>query len=109
MYDRWHYLIGTQEQLEPVWQTYFVGIEVFEDGEHAEIPSDELLQQYGLFDGLDDPAIQEAKSVIEDFGGGYDVAHSTPVWLIDAQGQIRVKHGQDLIPARLVDDIRQLF
>lgn len=110
MYDRWHYVIGTREELEPVWKAYFVGAPIIQEAaEGEEEISDEILQQYGLVKGLDDPSIQQAKAIIEKFGGGYDVMHSTPVWLIDARGRIRVKHGQDLAPSDLAADIRQLL
>ena len=108
MSDDWHYLIGTTEQLNPVWKSYFIGVETFEAEEDGRV-DDTVLEQYGLFRGLDDKTILEAKGVIENFGGGDDVAHSTPVWLIDGEGQIRVKHGQDLLPEEMVDDIRLLL
>jgi cytochrome oxidase Cu insertion factor (SCO1/SenC/PrrC family) len=110
MDDRWQYLIGPWEELEPVWQAYYVAAPVIEeDAVGAEQISDEQLRQYGLVNGLDEAAVQQAKRIAAQFGGGYDVGHSTPVWLIDTQGQIRVKHGQDLVPADLADDIRQLL
>lgn len=108
MSDGWHYLIGTTEQLGPVWKSYFIGADIFE-AEEAEIASDSVLEEHGLFRGLGDDTILQAKGVIGRYGGGYDVAHSTPVWLIDSDGLIRVKHGQDLLPEDVVTDIRLLL
>ena len=108
MSDGWHYLIGTAEQLGPVWKSYFIGADIFET-EEAEIASDSVLEEHGLFRGLGDDTILQAKGVIGRYGGGYDVAHSTPVWLIDGDGLIRVKHGQDLLPEDVVTDIRLLL
>ena len=108
MYDRWDYLIGSREQLEPVWQAYYVAAPVIKGTEHGEV-SDELLEEYGLFRGLDEEAIGDVKGVLKEFGGGYDVQHSTPIWLIDRQGWIRVKLGMDVAPSELVYDIRLLL
>ncbi len=108
MYNRWDYLIGSREELESVWQAYYVAAPVIE-GIGEESVSDQLLEEYGLFRGLDDGAIRDAKGVLKEFGGGYDVQHSTPVWLIDAEGRIRVKLGMDVAPSELVYDIRLLL
>lgn len=107
MYDRWHYLIGTREQLEPVWRSYFVALpEATEDSAFA---SDAELRMYGLTRGLDDADIATANRVRATLGGGPTIGHSTPVWLIDPGQRIRVKHGQDLEPSQLADDIRSLL
>ncbi|MFQ5796157.1 MAG: SCO family protein [Candidatus Bipolaricaulia bacterium] len=107
MYERWHYVIGTQEQLEPVWQAYYIGEPVITD--ESKFLSDEELRSYGLFQGLDGPSIATANRVRGKFGGGYDVGHATPVWLIDAKQRIRVKLAADLAPSDLVQDVRQLL
>ena len=107
MYDRWHYLTGTREELEPVWQAYFVGVPAIT--EYSRFASYEILQFYGLLRGLDYSAIASAEEVRFKYGAGYDVSHPTPVWLIDARGQIRVKLGHDLTPAELAQDVRKLL
>jgi len=107
MYDRWHYLLGTREQLEPVWRSYFVGLpEATGDSSFA---SDAELRLYGLTRGLDDAAVATANRVRTTLGGGPGIGHTTPVWLIDPGQNIRVKHGQDLEPSQLASDIRNLL
>ena len=108
MNGRWDYLIGSMEQLEQVWRDYYVAAPVV--GEvGGDSVSKELLREYGLFKGLDMELIEGAMEVLEDFGGGYDVQHSTPIWLIDPQGRLRVKLGMDVAPLELVHDIRLLL
>lgn len=108
MYDQWHYLTGSKERLKPVWDAYYVGEPVI-TSEAAEEISEEDLEFYGLLRGLDDASIAQAKEIIKEFGGGYDVGHGIPVWLIDPKGRMRVKLGQDLAPSELVHDIRLLL
>jgi len=104
LYDRWHYLIGSEEQLKPIWNGYYVADPFITD--RAVFASDSDLKFYGLLQGLDTESIAEANRARGKFGGGYDVSHPTPVWLIDSDQQIRVKLGQDLDPKELVQDIR---
>ena len=107
LYDRWHYLIGIREQLEPIWQSYFVGLPVTA-GASTSVSDDEL-RLHGLTRGLDDAAIATADRVRTTLGGGPSIGHSTPVWLIDPDQRIHVVHGQDLEPAQLAADIRRLL
>ena len=108
MNGKWDYLIGSMEQLEQVWGDYYVAAPLVEETGEESV-SKELLREYGLFKGLDMELIEEAMEVLEDFGGGYDVQHSTPIWLIDPQGRLRVKLGMDVGPLELVHDIRLLL
>lgn len=103
----WHYLVGSAAELRPVWDAYFVGEPVV--GAEVDAPSDAELRDYGLYRGLGREAEEDARRVRDRFGGGYDVSHITPVWVIDQQGRIRVKHGADLDPADLASDVRLLL
>lgn len=108
MDERWHYLIGSPEELQPVWEAYFVGEPTVSE-EAEELFSEEQLREGGLYRGLGRGAERDARRVRDRFGGGHDVGHATPVWVIDPQGRIRVKHGVDLDPADLASDIRLLL
>jgi cytochrome oxidase Cu insertion factor (SCO1/SenC/PrrC family) len=108
MFDRWHYLVGTTAELRPVWEAYLVGEPVVTEEAHG-VPSEEELRSLGLYRGLDQASIAEALRVRDRFGGGYDVGHGTPVWLIDGDHRIRVKLGADLDPADLAHDVRLLL
>lgn len=106
MSDRWHFLTGTEAELEPVWEAYLIRPARADRAEHV---SDDVLREYGLFSGLSEQEITGAKAAIDQFGGGYEVIHSTPVWLIDPSGQLRAFQGQDLLPSELVHDIELLL
>lgn len=106
MEGRWRYLVGTKADLEPVWKEYYIGTPVV-SGQSAAV-SDVDLRLGGLLRGLDDKGIADANRLRADFGGTYDVSHSTPVWVITGGNEIRLKHGQDLDPADLASDVRKL-
>ena len=55
--------------------------------------------------------LDKAQAVAEDVGaGGYLIGHSTPVYLIDRSGMLRVLHTDlTLDPQPLVQDIRLLL
>ena len=108
MDGKWHYLIGDRKQLEGVWRDYYIAAP-FIDKDENESVSEELLTEYGLFNGLNLERIDDAKGVLHDFGGGYDVKHSAPIWLIDQRGLIRVKLGMDVAPLELLHDVRMLL
>lgn len=70
MFDRWRFLTGTQAQLEPIWNYYWVG-EV-RHGPPGAIPA----------------------------AASYRIGHSSPVHLFDRSGQIRVVFDADSGPPR---------
>lgn len=105
MYDRWHYLTGSKDALQPVWTAYYIRPT---HGEEAGFATEEQLEEFGLTTGLTEEEIQSANAARFGFGGGYEVGHSTPVWLIDARGRIRVNAGPAFDPEVLADDIRRL-
>ncbi len=96
MVDRWSFLTGTEEELKPVWRAYYVAAE----------PE---TNTGGALDTLSGET--EAQAVAEDIGaGGYLIGHSTPVYLIDRSGMLRVLHTNlTLDPQPLVHDIRLIL
>ncbi len=98
MLDKWTYAVGSREELTSVWAAYYVDPTV---EEHQEQPSGEPgpspTRQAGVA-GLREDVLRE-----------YEVAHSTPVYLIDQQGQMRVLFTPPLDTHALVHDIRLLL
>jgi cytochrome oxidase Cu insertion factor (SCO1/SenC/PrrC family) len=96
MLDRWSFLTGTEEELKPVWQAYYVAAEP-------------ATTTGGALDALSSES--EVRAVAEDIGaGGYLIGHSTPVYLIDRSGMLRVLHTSlSLDPQPLIHDIRLLL
>jgi protein SCO1/2 len=112
--DSWHFLTGTASELQPIWEAYYVGSNVGPEpeGPIKEIPGplpEKTLQAAGLDNGLDGGEIAVAQDAITKFGGGYEVIHSTPIWLIDPKGEIRVSTHEYASPAEIVHDIRLLL
>ena len=88
MLDRWHYLVGTEEQLAPIWRNYWLdpssGHQNGDEGSHS--------------DGSQ-----------KEENGGYLVNHGAPVLLIDRDGFRRVLFTEvSLDYQTLVHDIRLL-
>ncbi len=89
MLDRWRFLRGDVQELQPVWDYYWVGnVRKERVGQAADAP-----QQAGA---APPPA-------------PHTVQHTAPVHLIDQQGQVRVAYGSTLRPAELAHDIEILL
>jgi len=87
--DRWSFLIGSREELEPIWDAYFVGVAA----ESEVVPHDDDTH------AGTEPHVER-------------LLHSAPVFLIDAAGDLRVVHttGNDpsSVTNNLLRDIRNL-
>ncbi len=112
LFDRWHFLYGPTDALRPVWKAYAVASEKDTQEQVIETPHPvppATLQALGLGRGLDSAEIATAQLAIGQFGGGYHVTHSTPIWLIDPQGRVRVLLRQSASPDEIVHDVRLLL
>lgn len=112
LYDRWHFLFGPTDALRPVWKAYAVASEKDTQDQAIETPHPvppATLQALGLDRGLDASEIATAQQAIGQFGGGYHVTHSTPIWLIDPQGRVRVLLRQSASPEEIAHDVRLLL
>ena len=102
MVDRWRFLVGSEEQLTPIWKSYWLDplrdatadLDVSAHGE-----GDATAERGGKAGGSTAPVDQ-----------GYLVSHTAPVFLIDRQGYRRVLFTSlSLDPSSLVHDIRVLI
>jgi protein SCO1/2 len=95
----WSYLVGTQDQLEPIWKAYFVD---------PAINDRDTLQT-----GITPPPQPQASGVLgslsQQITNTYLVIHSSPVFLIDRKGQRRVVLTSPLDPSGIAHDIRLLL
>ena len=95
MLDKWHFLVGSEEELEPVWTAYWLD-PIHGDRAHDDIGEEAVA---GESDTAGEPAPQ-----------GYLVSHTAPVFLIDREGYRRVVFTSlSLDPQPLVHDIRLLL
>ena len=101
MLDKWTFLTGSEEELEPVWRSYYVAAQrqAPESGGGApghtgQEPAKETLTEE---EGLSNTA-------------AYLVSHSAPVYLIDRDRKLRVVFTSlTLDPGPLVRDVRRLL
>ena len=95
----WSYLVGTEGQLEPIWKAYFVDPAVDDRNQlQTSNPASPPAHTIGALDSLSQQITK-----------AYLVIHSSPVFLIDREGQRRVVFTSPLDPSEIVHDIRLLL
>ena len=107
LHDRWRFLVGSREELEPVWKAYWLDPSV--DGsvgyQIVHLHEDGELHVHDVDEG-DVASTGDIKVVRE----GPLISHSAPVFLIDRAGNRRVLlNDLALDPAPLVHDLRILL
>ena len=108
LFTEWRFLSGPPKAVAAVWKDFGIGVRVRAPGEsdEAEGPAEEAqIRTRGL--GAADLAA--ADGIARRFGGGYEVSHSTPFWIVDPRGIIRVSLDSSASPADLVTDVRILL
>ena len=97
MLDKWAFLVGTEDELAPIWSAYYIAAQ-----------RQGLKEGGGALDKLANEADSHTDTDIEELG--YLVAHSSAAYLIDRQGRLRVLFTElSLDPEQLVHDIRLLL
>ena len=98
MAANWAYLVGSEDELSPVWESYYVVAAVDEEARVADVPEEWKVDRVRGVDALR-----------RDIASRYTVTHHAPVYLIDKQGRMRVLHTLPIDPADVVEDIRALL
>lgn len=98
MTDKWAYLTGTEDELSPIWASYFVSSMIHDPPTTGEISATNEIADISGVDALR-----------RDIATRYSVSHQAPVYLIDRQGRLRVLHTLPIDPAEIVADIRLLL
>ena len=98
MVENWAYLVGSEDELSPVWAAYYVVAAVDEEARVADVPEEWRVERVRGVDALR-----------RDIASRYTVTHQAPVYLIDKQGRVRVLHTLPIDPADVVADIRALL
>ena len=112
--DIWHFLGGAAKAVQAVWANYGIGVTVDPDTDAVAPPKEE---KSGTKMDMDKPPTQGLSSddlalvgqIVQQFGGGYDVGHSAPFWIVDKKGWIRVGMDADATPTDIVTNIRALL
>jgi protein SCO1 len=104
----WHFLTGTPAAVKSVWKSFGIGVSMRNDEENTgAVKSGSPEVEHGQ--GLSRDDLTTASRVIGQFGGGYEVSHSAPFWIIDPRGFVRVLLDEDAAPADIVTDLRALL
>lgn len=132
--DVWHFVSGTPKAVQAVWFSYGIGVTVDQDTDAVAPPKDEKMSAMSSqtdktgsastdsteakgggmemappTQGLSSSDIDLAGTLSDKFGGGYDVGHSAPFWIVDKKGLIHVGMDADATPVDLVTNIRALL
>jgi cytochrome oxidase Cu insertion factor (SCO1/SenC/PrrC family) len=115
LFDAWHFVGGTPQAVQAVWAGYGIGVTIDPDTD-AVAPPKESTEAGGAGNDMEAPIQGLSKSdlalagtIIQQFGGGYDVGHSAPFWIVDKKGMIRVGMDADATPADIVTNVRALL
>jgi|SRR5208283_3046328 len=120
--DVWHFVGGASEAVQAVWSKYGIGVTVDPDTDAVAPPKEEKVSATSRdssasnavetpppTQGLSASDLDLAGALSDKFGGGYDVGHSAPFWIVDKKGLIRVGMDTDATPTDLVTNIRVLL
>jgi cytochrome oxidase Cu insertion factor (SCO1/SenC/PrrC family) len=119
MYDSWHFVTGPVSSMTTVWKDYFIGVEKPLAMPAASLPAahgSPPVQPKARFEagraarGLGRRDREDGVGMlVQRFGGGYEVAHDTPFWIVDKAGLLRASLDADAAPSEIVFDIRALL
>jgi protein SCO1/2 len=109
LFDIWHFMTGPVAAVQAVWNSYQIGVHIeakaIPEAKAAQPPesSDEHAQ------GLNRENQRLASRIIEQFGGGYEVSHAVPFWIIDRKGNFRAILDANASPQDIASDARALI
>jgi len=110
MADAWHFVGGDPKAVQAVWFNYGIGVTV-DSGTDAVAPPKEgaMKDMPSPTQGLSKADLDLAGQISDQFGGGYDVGHSAPFWIVDKHGRVQVLMDADATPADIVTNVRVLL
>jgi cytochrome oxidase Cu insertion factor (SCO1/SenC/PrrC family) len=111
LFDDWHFLTGTLPAVKDVWFNYGVGVDIekpVKEGDTGDASQGSATDAEPT-QGLSPGEVDIAHRIVDRFGGGYDVSHSAPYWIIDRQGKIRASMDADALPSQIAANVRALM
>jgi protein SCO1/2 len=111
LFDAWYFLTGPLPAVKQVWFDYGVGVEIekpSDGGKAGEEPQGAEMDAEPT-QGLSTAERDLADRIVDTFGGGYDVSHSAPYWIIDTAGKIRASMDADALPSQIAANVRALM
>ncbi|NNM67326.1 MAG: SCO family protein [Spirochaetales bacterium] len=117
MDGRWSFLTGSLAQIQPVWKAFKIVVAQSSAADEAE--TDKNAEALGLTmpvktgpkpsDGLDPQALQLADQISKKFGGGYEVTHSTPFWIMGPDHSLRATLEADVTAQELKNEVEKIL
>ena len=115
MTERWDFLTGQRAELERIWRAYYLDPSVNSSSDSHETST--AAPQRGRTGGvgalgqvsLGQPTLSKARGELVEPSKDYLVSHSSPVYLVDRAGLMRVVHTLPFDPNALAHDIRLLI
>jgi len=107
--DVWHFVGGSAKAVQAVWASYAIGVTVDPDTDAVAPPKGTMDMDKPPTQGLSSDDLALVGTIVQQFGGGYDVGHSAPFWIVDKKGWIRVGMDADATPADIVTNMRGLL
>ncbi len=107
--DVWHFVGGPAKAVQAVWASYAIGVTVDPDTDAVAPPKGAMDMDKPPTQGLSSDDLSLVGKIVQQFGGGYDVGHSAPFWIVDKKGWIRVGMDADATPADIVTNVRVLL
>ena len=109
MEGRWRYLVGSEEELIPIWKGYWLAPVVTEVGPEADKEAG-VVYRYGPHDHPEGYEHALDQNALETSDSGYLIGHTAPIFLIDASGARRVLFNDLFLdPGDVVNDLRILM
>ncbi len=109
--DVWHFVGGAPKDVQAVWSDYSIGVTVNPDTQAVATKDEAASSQNepGPTQGLSKSDLDLASQIETAFGGGYDVGHSAPFWIVDKKGMIQVGMDADATPSDIASNVRALL
>ena len=111
LFDAWHFLTGPLPAVKAVWFDYGVGVDIEKPAktDGAEAAPQGAASDAEPTQGLSAEEQGLAHKIVDKFGGGYEVSHSAPFWIIDRAGKIRASMDADVLPSQIAANVRALM
>lgn len=98
MTPHWTFLVGSEDELRPVWEAYAIAVSVDGEGLAGETSTARTDGEAGGVNALR-----------SEIASRYSVTHQAPIYLIDREWRIRLLHTLPIDPMEVVADIRTLL
>ena len=105
----WHFVGGPAKAVQAVWASYAIGVTVDPGTDAVAPPKGMMDMDKPPTQGLSSDDLSLVGKIVQQFGGGYDVGHSAPFWIVDKKGWIRVGMDADATPADIATNVRVLL